>query len=157
MITASLKNYRISPRKVRLVADMIRGKNAIQAQTILAHAVKKAKHPLRDLLDSAIANASHNHKIDIETLFVKEIRVDMGFVLKRSQPMARGSAFPIKKRTSHVSIVLDTKEAKRKKGRSADRSDEARSKDCCHKGASCQSGQIIMNISFLHFSFLNIN
>jgi len=115
MITASLKNYRISPRKVRLVADMIRGKNAIQAQTILAHAVKKAKHPLRDLLDSAIANASHNHKIDIETLFVKEIRVDMGFVLKRSQPMARGSAFPIKKRTSHVSIVLDTKEAKSKK------------------------------------------
>ena len=103
---ASLKNYRISPRKVRVVADMIRGKNILEARTILETALKSAKHPLRDLLDSAVANASHNHKIDMESLFVKEIRVDQGFVLKRSMPMARGSAFPIKKRTSHVSIVL---------------------------------------------------
>ncbi len=106
MITASLKNYRISPRKVRLVADMIRGKNAILAKTILTNASKKAKHPLHDLLDSAIANALHNHKIDAENLFVQEIRVDQGFVMKRSMPVSRGSAHPIKKRTSHVSIVL---------------------------------------------------
>lgn len=106
MITASLKNYRISPRKVRVVADMIRGKNVLLARTILEQALKKAKSPLRDLLDSAIANASHNHKIEMDTLVVKEIRVDQGFVLKRSIPMARGSAFPIKKRTSHVSITL---------------------------------------------------
>ena len=106
MITASLRNYRISPRKIRLVADMIRGKSVAQAKIIMASAVKKARHPLTDLLDSAIANASHNHKIDKETLFVKEVRVDQGYVLKRSQPMARGSAFPIKKRTSHVSLVL---------------------------------------------------
>lgn len=106
MITASLKNYRISPRKVRLVADMIRGKNAILAKTILTNASKKAKHPLHDLLDSAIANALHNHKIDVENLFVQEIRVDQGFVMKRSMPVSRGSAHPIKKRTSHVSIIL---------------------------------------------------
>lgn len=104
MITASLKNYRISPRKVRVVADMIRGKSAAQAETILTHASKKAKTPLRDLLLSAIANASHNHKIAATDLFVKEIRVDEGYILRRSQPMARGSAFPIKKRTSPCSL-----------------------------------------------------
>lgn len=117
MITASLKNYRISPRKVRVVADMIRGKGVVQAQLILTNATKQAKHPLYDLLASAVANASHNHKIDIETLFVKEIRVDQGFILKRSLPMARGTAFPIKKRTSHVSIVLDSRVVKAKKSK----------------------------------------
>ena len=110
MITASIKNHRISPRKVRLVANMIRGKGIAQAQIILSGADKKAKHPISALLDSAVANASHNHKIDSASLFVKEIRVDQGFVLKRSQPMARGSAFPIKKRTSHISVVLAARE-----------------------------------------------
>ena len=106
MITASLQNYRISPRKVRLVADMIRGKKVLAAKDILVGAAKKARHPLADLLDSAIANASHNHKIDKENLFVKEIRVDQGYVLKRHMPVSRGSAHPIKKKTSHISIVL---------------------------------------------------
>jgi large subunit ribosomal protein L22 len=114
MITASLKNYRISPRKVRVVADMIRGKGVAQASVILLNATKKAKHPLSDLLASAVANASHNHKIEAENLFVKEIRVDQGYVLARSMPMSRGTAFPLKKRTSHVSITLDTREVKEK-------------------------------------------
>jgi large subunit ribosomal protein L22 len=114
MITASLKNYRISPRKVRVVADLIRGKNAIMAGHILTHALKKAKTPLFDLLDSAIANAKHNFKIDAENLIVKEIRVDQGFVMKRHRPVSRGSAHPIKKRTSHVSIVLAPAEANTK-------------------------------------------
>lgn len=112
MITASLKNYKISPRKVRVVADMIRGKNVLLAKNILTGAAKKAKHPLHDLLDSAIANASNNHKLDVDTLFVKEIRVDQGIVMKRSMPVSRGSAHPIKKRTSHVYISLETREAK---------------------------------------------
>jgi large subunit ribosomal protein L22 len=107
MITAYLKNYRISPRKMRIVADMIRGKNAIEAQTILVHALRKAKHPLSALLDSAMANATNNHKTEKDNLFVKEIRVDQGYVLKRSMPVSRGSAHPIKKKTSHVSIVLE--------------------------------------------------
>lgn len=106
MITASLKNYRIAPRKVRLVADMIRGKGALQAKLILGSAAKQAKHPLADLLDSAIANAKNNFQIDADKLTVKEIRVDQGVVLKRIMPVSRGSAHPIKKRTSHVSIVL---------------------------------------------------
>lgn len=106
MITASLKNYRISPRKVRVVADMIRGKSAIEASNILVHANKKAKSPLGDLLASAVANAKNNFKIEKESLFVKEIRVDQGFVLRRQMPVSRGSAHPIHKRTSHVSIML---------------------------------------------------
>ena len=106
MITASLKNYRISPRKVRIVADMVRGKKVSEAKLILTNAAKKARHPLGDLIASAVANASHDHKIDAETLYVKEIRVDQGVTLKRSRPMARGSAFPIKKRTSNVIVVL---------------------------------------------------
>ena len=120
MITASLKNHRIAPRKVRLVADMIRGKDAVLAQTILVHASKKAKHPLADLLDSAIANAKNNFQLEKETLFVKEIRVDQGYVLRRSMPVSRGSAHPIKKRTSHVSIILAPKgETVKKKSKSS--------------------------------------
>ena len=110
MITASLRNYRITPRKVRLVADMIRGKSVSQAMTILAYADKKAKSPLVGLLNSAVANAKNNFKIEKDGLIVKEIRVDQGYVLKRSRPMSRGSAFPIKKRTSHVSIILAPRE-----------------------------------------------
>ena len=115
MITASLKNYRISPRKFRVVADMIRGKNVLDAKIILNAALKKAKSPLNDLLDSAIANASHNHQIDKDSLYVQEIRVDQGYVLKRHMPVSRGSAHPIKKRTSHVSITLAPRESKVKK------------------------------------------
>lgn len=117
MVTASLKNYRISPRKVRVVADMIRGKTVSQAKTILTNGTKKARHPIADLIDSAIANASNNFKLDKENLFIKEIRVDQGYILKRSMPVSRGSAHPIKKRTSHVSIILavaDKKPAKKK-------------------------------------------
>ena len=109
MITARLTNYRIAPRKVRLIADMIRGKTVEQAQIILVNASKKAKHPFAALLDSAVANAKNNFQIDSDKLMVKEVRVDQGFVLKRSIPMARGSAFPIKKRTSHISLVLAPK------------------------------------------------
>ncbi|MGC9605293.1 MAG: 50S ribosomal protein L22 [Minisyncoccia bacterium] len=106
MIIATLQNYRISPRKVRLVADMIRGKNANEAKAILGNAGKKARHPISDLIDSAVSNASHNFKLEAENLYVKEIRVDQGRTLKRSMPMARGSAFPIKKRTANVTLVL---------------------------------------------------
>lgn len=111
MITASLKNIRISPRKVRVVADLIRGKKVGLASHVLSHAFKKAKDPLSGLLSSAIANAKNNFKIEPESLFVKEIRVDQGYVLKRHRPVSRGSAHPIKKRTSHVSITLAPVEA----------------------------------------------
>lgn len=91
---------------MRIVADMIRGKNVSQAKLILQNAAKKAKHPLSDLVDSAMANAKHNFKVDADLLIVKEIRVDRGIVMKRFRPVSRGSAHPIKKKTSHVSITL---------------------------------------------------
>ena len=116
MITASLKNYRISPRKMRVVANMIRGKGIAQARAILENVDKKARHPLVELLDSAIANSKHNFKLDGENLFVKEIRVDQGYVLKRHMPVSRGSAHPIKKKTSHVMIMLAPVEQKASKG-----------------------------------------
>jgi large subunit ribosomal protein L22 len=117
MITASLKNTRIAPRKVRVVADMIRGKAVADAKTILMLADKKARHPIADLIDSAVANASHNFKIGPEGLIVKEIRVDQGFVMKRSMPVSRGSAHPIAKRTSHISIILAPGEGKKSKSK----------------------------------------
>ena len=124
MIAASLKNYRVSPRKVRLVARLIQGKSAIEADYILVNAAKKAGEPIRELLASATANARNNFSLEKDGLFVKEIRVDQGQVLKRHRPVSRGSAHPIKKRTSHVSIVLapiEKKAAKNQKPKTNNR------------------------------------
>lgn len=107
---ASLSQYRQSPRKVRLVADMIRGKDAITALTILTLVPKKAGLPVKKLLQSAIANAK-NSGIDTETLAVKEVRVDGGVVMKRQMPRAFGRAYGINKRTSHINIELFVKGA----------------------------------------------
>jgi large subunit ribosomal protein L22 len=115
MITASLKNYRQSPRKVRSVANLVRGKSVEQALNTLNFLSKKAADPLYGLLLSAIANAKNNHKIEKEALVIKEIRVDAGYILKRRMPRARGSAFPINKRTSHVNLVLAPKPEKKAK------------------------------------------
>ena len=108
MITAKLNDYRQSPRKVRLVANLIKGKKVEDAKSSISFLIKRASKPLSDLLDSAIANAAHNFNITADKLFVKEFRVDGGAVLKRRMPRARGMAYPIKKRTSHVFIELDT-------------------------------------------------
>lgn len=119
MITASLKNYRQSPRKVRLVATLVKGKSVNDALQTLNFLPKRATGPLYTLLKSAVANAKNNFNIEKDNLFVKEMRVDAGQVLKRRMPRARGSAYPINKRTSHVSLVLAEKEAKIKKSKKA--------------------------------------
>jgi large subunit ribosomal protein L22 len=120
MITASLKNYRQSPRKVRLVANLVRGKSVSDALNILKFVSKKATDPLYGLVMSAVANAKNNFNMNADSLMVKEIRVDAGYVLKRSMPRARGSAYPIHKRTSHVLLVLAPKpEKKAKKSKAA--------------------------------------
>jgi len=108
MITAKLNDYRQSPRKVRLVANLIKGKKVEDAKNSLSFLIKRAAKPLLDLLDSAIANAEHDFNITADKLFVKEFRVDEGVVLKRRMPRARGMAYPIKKRTNRVFIHLDT-------------------------------------------------
>lgn len=115
MITASLKNYRQSPRKVRSVANLVRGKSVEQALNTLDFLSKKASNPLHALLVSAIANAKNNFNIEKDNLVIKELRVDSGVVLKRRMPRARGNSYPINKRTSHVMLVLAPKAEKAEK------------------------------------------
>lgn len=111
---AVLKNYRQSPRKVRLVTDLIKGKSANDAMAYLAYANKRAGGPISKLLQSAIANAKARD-IDTASLIVKDVRVDGGVTLKRARPRSRGMSSPIKKRTSHVVIELAQGEAKKRK------------------------------------------
>ena len=106
MVTAKLTNYRGSPRKVRLVADLVRGKKVPDALNILNFTMKRATDPIAKLIQSAVANAKNTAGINSDDLMVREIRVDAGIVLKRSMPRARGSAFPIRKRSSHVFVSL---------------------------------------------------
>lgn len=105
-ITAQLNRLRVSPRKVRLVADLIRGKKVKEAKSILKFTRKKSAPPLEKLLLSALANAKHNFQLTEDQLFIQEIRVDQGQTLKRFRPVSRGRTAPIAKRTSRVTIVL---------------------------------------------------
>ena len=106
MVKASLKMARIGPQKARLVADMIRGKNVDEALRLLEFADKKGAVLIKGLLSSAIANAEHKKTFDVDRLFVHHISVDGGPVLKRFMPRAKGSAYGLRKRTSHINIVL---------------------------------------------------
>lgn len=114
MSTAQLNNYRQSPRKVRLVADIARGKKVKEVIPMLDNLSKRASGPVKKLLQSAIANAVHNESLDKDKLVVSEIRVDEGVTLKRWRPRARGRAFPIRKRTSRIMVRL-SEEIKEKK------------------------------------------
>ncbi|NOX24659.1 MAG: 50S ribosomal protein L22 [Deltaproteobacteria bacterium] len=104
---AVLKGTRISPQKARLVADLVRGKDAGEAINNLRFMPKKAARIIRKLLESAVANASQNEAIDIDTLFVKTIFVDGGSTLKRMRPRAMGRASRILKRSSHITVILE--------------------------------------------------
>ena len=104
---AFLKNYRQSPRKMRSVANLLRGKNISEARLILKTTTKRSVSPLQKLLESAISNAKHAHKIEAGELLIKSIHVNAGPAMKRFRPVSRGSAHPLKKRTSSVSIVLE--------------------------------------------------
>ena len=102
---AFLKNYRQSPRKVRLVAELIKSKRVADAILILNTLSKRASGPVEKLLSSAIANAKQAG-VQVENLFVENVTVNKGIVLKRSMPRARGSASRINKRTSHIMLTL---------------------------------------------------
>jgi len=109
IVKAKLSNLRISARKVRLVADMIRGKSADKAASILSFTTKKASKPILKLLNSAVANAKNNLKLDTTNLFVEKIEVNDGPKYKRMRPRARGQGFEIQKKTSHIIMVLNDK------------------------------------------------
>jgi len=114
-VTAKLRYLRIAPRKVRLVADLIRGKKVEEAQTLLNFTTKKAASPLLKLLKSALASAIHNFQLEEANLYVSKILVDEGPKYKRFFPRARGQVSEIQKKTSHVTIILD--EIKKKPGK----------------------------------------
>ena len=103
---ANAKTIRVAPRKVRLVVDLIRGKNVGEALSILYNQNKASSPIVEKLLKSAIANAEHNYSMDVEKLYVKEVYVNEGPTLKRLRPRAQGRAFRINKRTSHVTVVV---------------------------------------------------
>lgn len=103
-------NYvRIAPRKAQLVVDLIRGKSVGEAIAILRHTPKAASPIVEKLLNSAIANAEHNYQMNVERLYISQAYVNQGPTLKRYRPRAQGRAFPIKKRTSHITLVVAEK------------------------------------------------
>jgi large subunit ribosomal protein L22 len=106
-VKAKLRFVRVGPRKAQLVADLIRGKGSEEALNILTFTKKAAAKIVIKLLKSAIANATQKKNIDVDRLYVKKIMVDQGPTLKRFQPRALGRATTIRKRTSHITIVLD--------------------------------------------------
>ncbi len=105
-LKVKLNNLRTSPRKVRQVVDLVRGKKVLEAQTILLFTVNKSAKPVLKLLNSAVASAKHDLHLEESNLFISEITVDEGVKLKRWHPMSRGRAYPIIKRSAHVALTL---------------------------------------------------
>jgi len=107
---AHIKYARISPRKVVIVCDLIRGKDTKTAKAILMQTPKAGAELMLKLLNSAVANAENNHSMDPDNLYVSETYANPGPILKRIMPQARGRAFRINKRSSHITIVVAEKE-----------------------------------------------
>ncbi len=105
-VKAMAKTVRIAPRKARLVADLVRGKDCGEALSILNLTPKAASPIIEKVIKSAMANAEHNNDMDINNLYVKQILVNEGPTLKRFRPRAQGRASAIHKRTSHISVVV---------------------------------------------------
>ncbi len=108
-VKAVAKYIRISPQKARLVADVIRGMDAEEALTTLRFMPKKAATILRKVVESAVANADQLDTVDVDTLYIKQILIDGGPMLKRFSPRAQGRANRILKRSSHITVVVDEK------------------------------------------------
>ena len=108
---AVAKFVRIAPRKVRIVMDLIRGKDVADAFAILKFTPKRGSKFIEKVLKSAVANAENNHEMDSEKLFVSTCFVDQGPTLKRIHPRSRGQAFGILKHTSHITVIVSEKES----------------------------------------------
>jgi large subunit ribosomal protein L22 len=109
-VMARARNVRISPRKARQVINLIRGKGITEAGNILKLTPKKASITIQKVLKSAVANAEHNHELDADELVIKKAYVDEGPMMKRMRARARGRAAMIKRRSSHITIVVGEKE-----------------------------------------------
>ncbi|HLO04870.1 MAG TPA: 50S ribosomal protein L22 [Symbiobacteriaceae bacterium] len=111
-VKAYLPNVRISPTKVRVVINLVRGKNVNEALALLKFIPKRASEPIAKVIKSAAANAEHNFSLNKDNLVISQAFVDQGPTLKRIHPRQRGQAFPILKRSSHITIMVKEKEAK---------------------------------------------
>jgi len=126
-VAARARFVRVSPTKARRVVDLIRGRSAEDALAVLAFAPQAASEQVRKVLASAVANAEHNERLDTDALVVREAYVDEGPTLKRFRPRAQGRAYRIRKRTSHITVVVSpdsersARAADRKGGRGAGR------------------------------------
>lgn len=109
-VRAQARYVRIAPRKVRIVTDLVKGKGTDEAIALLRYTPKRAVGMLSKLLRSAIANAGNNHEMDTSNLYVYQVYVDEGPTLKRFRPRAMGRASRIRKRTSHITIILKERE-----------------------------------------------
>ncbi len=107
---AYVRNVRIAPRKVKILCDLIRGKDAGTAAAIIMNTPKAASEVMIKLLKSCVANAENNHNMNTDNLVVSQVFVTPGPVMKRVMPRAQGRAFRILKRTSHITMVLTEKE-----------------------------------------------
>ena len=107
VVTAKLRYLRIAPRKVRLVADLLRGKSVEEAQNILNFTQKRVALPILKLLKQGISNAKNNFQMEEKNLYISKVLVDEGPKLKRVRPRARGHADEIQKKTSHINLVLE--------------------------------------------------
>jgi large subunit ribosomal protein L22 len=108
-VKASLKYARVGAQKARLVVDLVRGKDVNNAIKTLTFLNKKTAGMVKKLIESAVANAEYKKVMDVDNLYVKTIWVDQGPVLKRFRPRAQGRAFGVRKKTSHINVVLEEK------------------------------------------------
>lgn len=104
---AVARYMRISPQKVRLIMDEVRGKKVEEAVRLLSFSPIRGARVLKKLINSAVANAEANKEIDVDTLYIKRIYADQGPIMKRFRPRAMGRASRIRKRTSHLTVILD--------------------------------------------------
>jgi len=108
-ITAKARFVRISPQKIRLVMGQVRGKKAEEALNLLSFAPQRGARILKKLVDSAVANAQQNADMDVDSLYIAKVYADAGPTLKRWRPRAQGRATRIRKRTSHLTVILGEK------------------------------------------------
>jgi len=128
-VKASLKYLHISPRKVRLVTDLVRNMDVKEAETQLKFLNKRAAEPVFKLLNSAIANALNSFNLEKDNLFISSIQVSGGPPFKRWRPRAMGKAAPIMKRTSHIDLIIETKEETKTKKKKEKRPEVIKAKE----------------------------
>lgn len=106
-VKAIAKGVRMSPRKVGVVASLVRGRSVADALTILSHTPRRSALPVKKVIESARANAEHNHNYKADSLMITEISVTPGVRYKRYRPAAHGRALPFQRRTSHIRVIVD--------------------------------------------------